>query len=94
MKCWLRLFILGFRVGEVSCPARYFKEASSINFLRSVKYGFGVFVDRNSLQSPTMASENISNFQHLGPQASPVSQWAPLVLKKFNTFLQVQQENN
>jgi len=32
----------GFRVGEVSCPARYFKEASSINFLRSVKYGFGV----------------------------------------------------
>ena len=32
----------GFRVGEVSCPAKYFPEASSINFRRSVKYGFGV----------------------------------------------------
>ena len=32
----------GFQVGEISCPARYFEEASSINFRRSVKYGFGV----------------------------------------------------
>ena len=32
----------GFRIGELSCPTRYFKEASSINFRRSVKYGFGV----------------------------------------------------
>lgn len=30
------------RIGEVSCPTRYFPEASSINFRRSVKYGFGV----------------------------------------------------
>jgi glycosyltransferase involved in cell wall biosynthesis len=32
----------GHRIGEVSCPTKYFKEASSINFARSVKYGFGV----------------------------------------------------
>lgn len=32
----------GYRLGEVSCPTKYFKEASSINFVRSVKYGFGV----------------------------------------------------
>jgi glycosyltransferase involved in cell wall biosynthesis len=32
----------GFRIGEISCPTRYFKEASSINFKRSVKYGMGV----------------------------------------------------
>ncbi|MCS6894901.1 MAG: glycosyltransferase family 2 protein [Bacteroidia bacterium] len=32
----------GFRIGEVSCPTRYFPEASSINFHRSVKYGMGV----------------------------------------------------
>ena len=32
----------GYRIGEVSCPTKYFKEASSINFARSVKYGFGV----------------------------------------------------
>src|SRR5437667_1106666 len=32
----------GFRIGEVSCPTKYFEEASSINFLRSVNYGLGV----------------------------------------------------
>jgi glycosyltransferase involved in cell wall biosynthesis len=32
----------GFHIGELSCPARYFAEASSINFRRSVKYGLGV----------------------------------------------------
>jgi glycosyltransferase involved in cell wall biosynthesis len=32
----------GYRVGEVSCPTKYFPEASSINFQRSVKYGIGV----------------------------------------------------
>ena len=32
----------GFRIGEVSCPTKYFKEASSINFRRSVRYGLGV----------------------------------------------------
>ena len=31
----------GYTIGEVSCPTRYFPEASSINFGRSVKYGFG-----------------------------------------------------
>jgi glycosyltransferase involved in cell wall biosynthesis len=30
------------RIGEISCPANYFEEASSINFSRSVHYGFGV----------------------------------------------------
>jgi hypothetical protein len=32
----------GFRIGEISCPTRYFEEASSINFKRSVVYGLGV----------------------------------------------------
>jgi len=31
----------GFRVGEVSCPTKYFAEASSINFVRSLRYGLG-----------------------------------------------------
>src|SRR5450432_1189169 len=38
----------GFRLGEVSCPTKYFKEASSINFRRSVKYGLGVL--QNTIQ--------------------------------------------
>jgi glycosyltransferase involved in cell wall biosynthesis len=32
----------GFKIGEVSCPTKYFPEASSINFRRSVTYGLGV----------------------------------------------------
>jgi glycosyltransferase involved in cell wall biosynthesis len=32
----------GFRIGEVSCPTKYFADASSINFRRSVTYGLGV----------------------------------------------------
>src|SRR3974390_1670895 len=31
----------GFTIGEASCPTKYFSEASSINFRRSLKYGFG-----------------------------------------------------
>jgi glycosyltransferase involved in cell wall biosynthesis len=34
-----------FRVGEVSCPTKYFEEASSINFRRSVRYGIGCLAD-------------------------------------------------
>jgi glycosyltransferase involved in cell wall biosynthesis len=33
-----------FRIGELSCPTKYFPEASSINFRRSVRYGFGVLL--------------------------------------------------
>lgn len=32
----------GFAIGEISCPTKYFPDASSINFRRSVIYGFGV----------------------------------------------------
>lgn len=32
----------GFDIGEVTCPTKYFEEASSINFSRSMKYGLGV----------------------------------------------------
>ena len=32
----------GFRIGEISCPTKYFDEASSISFSRSVRYGLGV----------------------------------------------------
>ncbi|MDA8168509.1 MAG: glycosyltransferase family 2 protein [Nitrospiraceae bacterium] len=38
----------GFSIGEISCPARYFDGASSIDFRRSVRYGLGVL--RTSIQ--------------------------------------------
>jgi glycosyltransferase involved in cell wall biosynthesis len=37
-----QIFYCGYEIGEISCPAKYFEEASSINFRRSMKYGFGV----------------------------------------------------
>jgi hypothetical protein len=32
----------GYRIGELTCPTRYFEDASSINFRRGVTYGLGV----------------------------------------------------
>lgn len=37
-----QVIYMGFRIGEASCPTKYFPEASSINFVRSVRYGLGV----------------------------------------------------
>jgi glycosyltransferase involved in cell wall biosynthesis len=50
----------GFRMGELSCPTRYFKEASSINFRRSVKYGFGVLA---SIMKFSMSKWGIKQFR-------------------------------
>lgn len=37
-----QIFYAGFEIAEVTCPTKYFPEASSINFRRSMKYGMGV----------------------------------------------------
>lgn len=37
-----QIFMNGYDIGEVTCPTKYFDEASSINFSRSMKYGLGV----------------------------------------------------
>lgn len=38
-----QIIYAGYEIAEITCPTKYFAEASSINFLRSVKYGLGVF---------------------------------------------------
>jgi hypothetical protein len=38
----VQALFFGFAIGEVSCPTKYFEDASSINFARSVTYGLGV----------------------------------------------------
>ena len=38
----VQIFKKGFEIGEISCPTKYFPEASSINFKRCVEYGLGV----------------------------------------------------
>ncbi|HEY4149812.1 MAG TPA: glycosyltransferase family 2 protein [Chitinophagaceae bacterium] len=37
-----QIFYKGYEIAEITCPTRYFKEASSINFKRSITYGLGV----------------------------------------------------
>jgi hypothetical protein len=37
-----QILFLGYEIAEVTCPTKYFEEASSINFRRSMKYGLGV----------------------------------------------------
>ena len=37
-----QIFFSGFEIAEITCPTKYFKEASSINLRRSIKYGIGV----------------------------------------------------
>jgi glycosyltransferase involved in cell wall biosynthesis len=61
----------GFKIGEVSCPTKYFAEASSINFRRSVKYGFGVLATtlQYALQKWGLAKFPI--FDHEGRKIEP-----------------------
>jgi glycosyltransferase involved in cell wall biosynthesis len=37
-----QIFYAGYQIAEITCPTKYFEEASSINFRRSIKYGLGV----------------------------------------------------
>jgi len=37
-----QIIMAGYDIGEITCPTKYFSDASSINFIRSIKYGFGV----------------------------------------------------
>jgi glycosyltransferase involved in cell wall biosynthesis len=55
----------GFRVGEISCPARYFPEASSINFRRSVIYGFGVLKTSISFRLARLGFDRSTIFEGL-----------------------------
>jgi glycosyltransferase involved in cell wall biosynthesis len=54
----------GFRIGEVSCPTKYFEEASSINFRRSVTYGLGVMA--TTLQF-ALQKWGVANFRRFSP---------------------------
>jgi len=40
----VQIIFFGFRIGEISCPTRYFEGASSVNFVRASRYGVGVVI--------------------------------------------------
>jgi glycosyltransferase involved in cell wall biosynthesis len=56
----------GFRIGEVSCPTKYFEEASSINFRRSVQYGFGVLATTLQFAFQKAGLLHLSRFSEQG----------------------------
>jgi glycosyltransferase involved in cell wall biosynthesis len=56
----------GFRIGEVSCPTKYFADASSINFRRSVKYGFGVLATTLEFTLQRMGIIHLPRFSDKG----------------------------
>ncbi len=56
----------GLSVGEISCPTRYFPEASSIKFWRSVKYGFGVLLTTGKYIMQKKGLGNYSLFVNKG----------------------------
>jgi len=55
----------GFRIGEISCPTRYFPEASSINFRRSVTYGLGVLKTSISFRLARFGFDRGTIFENL-----------------------------
>ena len=59
-------FSFGFRIGEISCPTKYFQEASSINFRRSVKYGLGVVATTLKLALERLGIVNLRLFRPTG----------------------------
>ncbi|HNX86368.1 MAG TPA: glycosyltransferase family 2 protein [Bacteroidales bacterium] len=55
-----QIFYAGFEIAEITCPTKYFKEASSINFKRSFIYGLGVL--RTSL-TYILQKSRLANFE-------------------------------
>src|SRR5216684_7650631 len=61
----------GFRIGEVSCPTKYFEDASSINFRRSVKYGLGVLATTLEFALQRMGVAKFRLFSAKGRRLEP-----------------------
>jgi glycosyltransferase involved in cell wall biosynthesis len=57
----------GYIIAEVSCPTKYFAEASSINFQRSVKYGIGCLVTAMTFRLAKIGAVKSALFPELSP---------------------------
>jgi len=58
--------MFGFKIGELSCPTKYFEEASSISFRRSVKYGLGVLATTASFVLHKASIRRVARFERGG----------------------------
>lgn len=60
-----QIFWLGYEIAEVSCPTKYFPEASSINFQRSVKYGLGCLATGSQYR---LARWGLASYERFPPE--------------------------
>jgi len=67
----------GFRIGEISCPTKYFPEASSINFRRSVVYGIGVLKTSLQFRLQRMGLMRFAIFRDSGEGRLPATEMRP-----------------
>ena len=63
--------MFGFRIGEISCPTKYFEDASSINFRRSVEYGLGVLATTASFVAHKTGLRRVPRFGAKGRKLTP-----------------------
>ena len=62
----VQALFFGFRIGEINCSARYFPEASTINFSRSVRYGLGVLITALQFRLQKLGLSHFSIFDPQG----------------------------
>jgi glycosyltransferase involved in cell wall biosynthesis len=60
-----------YQIGEISCPARYFAEASSISFTRSLRYGLGVLATSVKFRLQRMRLADFKLFNATGSKLAP-----------------------
>ncbi len=73
-----QIFMAGFEIAEITCPTKYFKEASSINFRRSVTYGLGVlktsfchFMHKAGLMKCSIYIPPVKTIKKINPAEEP-----------------------
>jgi glycosyltransferase involved in cell wall biosynthesis len=66
-----QICFFGWNIGEVSCPTRYMKEASSINFIRSCTYGLGVLATSLTFRLSKMGLMRSRMFDPRGYRLAP-----------------------
>jgi hypothetical protein len=75
---------LGARMGELSCPTRYFPEASSINLRRSAEYGLGVLKTTLDCVAARMGFYRKPIFDFPPLQLSPPTEFVSLPIEESN----------
>lgn len=63
-----QIVFFNFKIGEISCPTKYFEAASSINFTRSVRYGLGVLLTSVKFRLQRMRLGRFGIFNLEGPR--------------------------